>query len=162
MLWSNAHTNMLIQHTTTQPRIVIVWKLFASDVHTYRFVFDTFVFVTWSSIYSSFVTSINFNSRNGMFPFHPKLIKKIVWIPTFHIQVCREMSLIGMFGRNCGIDLNLPWSFPVERSSAFENTIVPFYSRNYHIRSSPSGVSLLDNSSDVCEFRSCLNVTAGA
>jgi len=37
VLWLNARTSMLIQHTTTQPRIVIVWKWFASDAHTYLF-----------------------------------------------------------------------------------------------------------------------------
>ena len=61
VLWLNARTSMLIQHTTTQPRIVIVWKWFASDAHTYHFVFGTFVLLIWSSIYSSLLTSINFN-----------------------------------------------------------------------------------------------------
>jgi len=48
-----------------------------------------------------------------MFPVYPKVVKKIVWIPAVRIHVCREMSLIGMFGRNCGIDLNPPWNFTV-------------------------------------------------
>jgi len=54
-------------------------------------------------IYIYDISSLWVNSRNGMFPVHPK-----------HIHVCREMSLVGMFGRNCGIDLNPPWNFAIE------------------------------------------------